>query len=119
MATIQNNMRPNVLYLNNFESSVIVKDPRLKKPVNTRTVLKVQGKLKIQTDTYWRESVYFTDRRRLVFKKQKTETSAEPPPAPITSLMDIIKSGVLHRLLMQDSKKTAQEHCESIKNIYN
>lgn len=52
MDTIQNNMGPNVLYLNNFESTVIDKDAWLKKPDNTCTVLKIQGKLKVKTNTY-------------------------------------------------------------------
>lgn len=84
------------------------------KPFKTFTVLNVWGKLKTQTDTYRRESVYFTD-RRLVFKKQKIETSAEPPPAPVTNLMDIIKSGVLHRLL---KKRLLSNTEKSTKNIY-
>lgn len=41
-----------MLRRSNFESSAIVKDPSLKNPVNTRAVLKIQGKLKIQPDTY-------------------------------------------------------------------
>lgn len=49
MDTIQNNIGPNVLYLNNFETTVIDKDA---KPDNTCTVLKIQGKLKVKTNTY-------------------------------------------------------------------